>query len=75
MIVDNTSRKNLLFKFVLSFHGFKYMTHMQQARDDFGYNAGDLANGGPQSRNKLVAQSERVQEWSTVFAVCALQVH
>jgi len=32
---------------------------MQKFRDDFGYNAGELANGDPQSRNKPFAQSER----------------
>jgi hypothetical protein len=51
--------------------GFKYNIHMQKFRDDFGYNAGELANGETHSTeiNHSLRANKRVHEWSTVFAV------
>ena len=52
--------------------GFKYNIHMQKFRDDFGYNAGELANGDPQSRNKPFVRKER--ESSRVgYCLCSVR--
>jgi len=45
---------------------------MQKFLDDFGNNAGELANGDPQYRNKPFAQSER--ESSRVeYCLCSVR--